>query len=297
MLLDRLDSLIFHRAHLARHPEGAVFLIAPCPSGNLREFLRIKRAHPPAVKLRRGSKGDVLDIEIQPHANRIGRHQIIDIAVLIQGHLRVAGARAQRAHHHRATALGAADQLGNRIDVFHRKPNDGRAFWHPADFFRAGIGQLGKPFALDELHILDQPSDGRTHGFRPQKQRLMQAPRPQQTVGEHMTPLWIGTKLNLIHCDKIGTQIQRHCLNGADPILCTVGNNAFFARDQCHHRRAARGDNPVVNLARQQPQRQANHPSAMPQHPLDRVMSFSGVGRPKHRRHLAGSHHICGPAL
>ena len=45
------------------------------------------------------------NIKVQPHANRISRHQIIDVTVLIHLDLRVARARGQRAHHNRSTTL------------------------------------------------------------------------------------------------------------------------------------------------------------------------------------------------
>ena len=51
------------------------------------------------------AKRHVVDVEVQPHADGVGGHQIIDIAVLIQLHLRVARARAERAHDHRRAAL------------------------------------------------------------------------------------------------------------------------------------------------------------------------------------------------
>ena len=41
-------------------------------------------------------------------------------------------------------------------------------------------------------------------------------------------------------------------------------------------------DDLVVDLARQQPQRQADHAGGMRQHPLDREMGLAGVGRPEH---------------
>ena len=105
----------------------------PGASSDLGQFLRVKLAHPVAVEFSSGRKGDVLDVKIEPHANGICGHQIIDIAVLIQSHLRVAGAGRQRPHHNRASALGAPNQFGDGIDVVHREPDNGAAFGHPAD--------------------------------------------------------------------------------------------------------------------------------------------------------------------
>ncbi len=118
------------------------------------------------------------DIKVQTHADGIGGHQIIHIAILVQIHLRIARAGAKRAHHHRATALGAADQLGNGIDVFDGKPDNRRALRHPADLFGPGIAEFGKPWPRHELHIRNQRRDHGAHRIGPQKQRFLQAARP-----------------------------------------------------------------------------------------------------------------------
>ena len=92
MLFNRLNDGIVKRPRLAGDAKGAVFGMPPGAPGDLGQFLRVKLAHPVAVELGSGRKGDVLDVKIKPHANGIGGHQIIHIAVLIQSHLRVAGA-------------------------------------------------------------------------------------------------------------------------------------------------------------------------------------------------------------
>ena len=101
----------------------------------------------------------------------------------------------------------------------------------------------------------------------------------QQAVSEHMTTLWVGAQLNLIHRQKIDAHPIGHRLDRADPILGAVRHNAFFARDQRHHRRPPRPHDPVIDFAREQAQRQADHAGAVAQHPFNRVMGFSGIGR------------------
>jgi len=44
-------------------------------------------------------------------------------------------------------------------------------------------------------------------------------------------------------------------------------------------RRALLRDNTVINLSRQQTQRQANHPGTMREHPLNGIMGLAGVCR------------------
>ena len=51
----------------------------------------------------------------------------LDVARLIERHLRVARARRQRAEHHGRAAALAADQLGDGIDLAGRERDDGRA--------------------------------------------------------------------------------------------------------------------------------------------------------------------------
>jgi hypothetical protein len=82
--------------------EGAVAGGAPGAAGDLREFGRIEPAELVAVIFAVGGKGDVIDVEVEPHADRVGRDQIIDVAILKHRDLRVAGARRQRAQNHRA---------------------------------------------------------------------------------------------------------------------------------------------------------------------------------------------------
>ena len=106
----------------------------------------------------------------------------------------------------------------------------------------------------------------------------MQAPRVKQAVGKDMAPLWISTKLDFIHSQKIACVICGHRLDCADPILHAIRNDAFLARDQRDHGRAAYGHDAIIDFARQEAQRQANHASAMRQHPLDGVMGFARIG-------------------
>ena len=136
VVFDGGDFVLIKRPRLGSHAKGAVFDMPPGPPGDLRQFLRVEPAHPAAVKFRRGGKGHVFDVQVQPHADGIGRHQIINLAILIQSHLRIARARRKRPHDHGASALGAADQFGDGIDIFNRKPDNRAAFRHPAYLFR-----------------------------------------------------------------------------------------------------------------------------------------------------------------
>ena len=113
----------------------------------------------------------------------------------------------------------------------------------------------------------------------------------EQTVGEHMAAVRVGTKLDFIHRHKIGTDFQRHRLDGADPIGGAVGYDPLLAGHQSHNRGATRLDTAVIDLARQKAQRQTDDAGAMHQHPFDGIVGFAGVGRPEDRRDPCGFAH------
>ena len=87
----RLEVVAFQRLHQLRlewiAPPGcaecAVARGAAGAAGNLRKFGRVELAELIAVEFAVGSKGDVIDIEIEAHADGVGRDQIIDIAGLV----------------------------------------------------------------------------------------------------------------------------------------------------------------------------------------------------------------------
>ena len=69
----------------------------------------------------------MIDVEVEPHADRVGGDEIIDVAGLVERDLRVARARRERAEHHRRAAALAADQFGDGVDLLGRERDDGRA--------------------------------------------------------------------------------------------------------------------------------------------------------------------------
>jgi hypothetical protein len=64
----------------------------------------------------------MVDVHVEAHADGVGGHEVVDLAGLVQRDLGVAGARAERAHHHRRAAALAADQLGDGVDLVGREP-------------------------------------------------------------------------------------------------------------------------------------------------------------------------------
>ena len=100
-------------------------------------------------------------------------------------------------------------------------------------------------------------------------------------MGEHMAAFGVGAKLDFIDGEKFDLAVERHRLDRADEIPRSARDDLFFAGDQRDLSRAPRLDHPIVNLARQQPQRQADHARGVSQHALDRQMGLAGIGRPQ----------------
>ncbi len=93
MPFDGLYHVGIQPLDVARGAKGAVFFIPPRAARDLRQFRAAERTHRFPVELARGGQRDMMNVHIQTHANRIGRHHKIHFTRLIHFHLRVAGAR------------------------------------------------------------------------------------------------------------------------------------------------------------------------------------------------------------
>ena len=224
----------------------------------------------------------MIDVEIESHADGVGRHQVVDFAGLIEIDLCVARARRQRAEHHRGAAALAADQFGDGIDFFRRERDDGGAARQPRQLFLAGEGQLRQPRPADDAGAGQQPLDDRPHGGGAEHQRLLAAAAIEHAVGENVAALEIGGELDFIDGEKGDVEIARHGLDGGDPKARIRRLDLFLAGDERHRVGADALDGAVIDLASQQPQRQADQARGMRQHPLDPQMGLSGIGRPQH---------------
>ncbi|OIQ76088.1 hypothetical protein GALL_422410 [mine drainage metagenome] len=111
----------------------------------------------------------------------------------------------------------------------------------------------------------------------------MQAARAQQAVGKDVPAVGVGAKLDFIHRNEIGTNFQGHRLDRADPILGAIRHDTLLAGHQRHNRGPARGDDAVIDLARQKAQRQADDAGAMRQHSVDGIVGLASVRRPEDR--------------
>ncbi len=135
---ERLDQFGLERRTAPAGAERAVAGGAPGAAGDLGEFGGVELAELIAVELAVGGKGNVIDVEIEPHADGIGRHQIVDLARLIEFDLGVARARRQRAEHDGGAAALAADQFRDGVNLIGRERDDGGAARQPRQFLLAG---------------------------------------------------------------------------------------------------------------------------------------------------------------
>ena len=218
LALDRAQDVGRHIRRLPGDPESSGPPVAPGPARDLPDLLHLQGPARAAVKFRQPGKGHVVDVEIEPHADGIRGHEQIHLAVLEQGDLGIARARAERTEHHRRPAPPVPHALGELVHRTGREGDEGRTGRQAVKPRAAGIRERGKPLPPDKIGIGDQIPDPGPGTRRAQKQRLDPPPRMQQPVGEDMPPLRIGAELDLVHRDKIHLPLRRHRLHGADKI-------------------------------------------------------------------------------
>ena len=108
--------------------------------------------------------------------------------------------------------------------------------------------------------------------------------RLQHAVGEDVAALEIGRELDLVDGEEGDVEIARHRLDGGDPVARVRRDDLLLAGDQRDRVGADPLDDAVVDLARQQPQRQADHARRMAEHALDGEMGLAGIGGARARR-------------
>ena len=141
MLFNGLDHLRVKRAAAIGDTKGTIIDMSASPAGNLRHLRRRQSAHPPSIIFDIGRQRDMAEIQIESHADRIGRNQEINIAILVEINLRIAGTRAEPAHDNSRPTTLAAHEISDLVDISDAKGND-RAARQARQLARAGIGQL-----------------------------------------------------------------------------------------------------------------------------------------------------------
>src|SRR3981081_4631065 len=122
--------------------KGAVAGGAASAACDLRELGRIEFSELISVELAVGGKRDVIDVEVESHADRVGGDEGFHIPGLVEVDLRIAGRRGQRSGDHGSAAPLTADQLGDGVNLLHRERDDGGAAGKSSDLFFARKGKL-----------------------------------------------------------------------------------------------------------------------------------------------------------
>ena len=144
------------------------------------------------------------------------------------------------------------------------------------------MGERGKARAFGQLDMGDQRLDQGRRGRRAEQHRLLASARVQQTIGEDMPAFAVGCELYLVdRHEGMASAIMRHGLCRTQEIARIFRLNAFLASDQRNRLFALDGDDAIVNLARQKPQREAHRAARVAAHPLYGEVSLAGVGGAK----------------
>ena len=228
----------------------------------------------------------MIEIEVQPHADRVGGYNVIDLARLEHRDLFVAGLGRERAHHHRRAAAEAPQRLGHGVNLLDAEGDHGRAFGQAREFADARVGQRGETRTAGDLRLGDQRLDHRFQRGGAEDHRLFPASSVQQSVSEDMPAFRVCAQLCLVQRHEgVLAAGARHGFGRAeeiagvwrfDPLLAGDQRDLLVTLDRAH---------PVIDLAREQAQREAHHAGGMAAHPLDRQVRLAGVGRPQHRAH------------
>ena len=129
MLLDRLDHLLLRRFAAIGYPEGPVIRMPTRPAGNLRCFSGCQAPRLATIELHICRQRHMVQVKVQPHPDCIRRNQKINVTILVEFHLRVAGTRTEATHHHRGPAPLTSHKFGDLINICHTKSHNGAATW------------------------------------------------------------------------------------------------------------------------------------------------------------------------
>jgi hypothetical protein len=101
--------------------------VATGAAGDLGELGRLEVASDAAVKLAEGGEGDMIDRQVEAHADGVGGDEVVDLAGLEEGDLGIAGARGEGAKDDSSAAAEGAEALGGAVDLLGGEGDDGAA--------------------------------------------------------------------------------------------------------------------------------------------------------------------------
>ena len=278
MLLDRVDQARVEGPELRGGREVTVADVAARPSRDLAHLGRGERAGADTVELGEPGEDHVVDVEVEAHADGVGRHQEVHLPGLVEAHLRVAGPRGQGAEHERGPALLAAEAGGHLVELAHREDDDRRARRQLAEALRLGIAEGGQAGPRGEGRVRQELVEERPDGLGAEQPRLEAAPRALDPVGEDVASLAVGGELDLVHREEVHLEVERHRLDRAHPVGRLRREDALLAGDEGDRPRPPQRGDAVVVLPGEQPEGEADHAGRMREHPLDGEIGLPGVG-------------------
>ena len=229
---------------------------------DLRHFGDRQAAVAAAVEFLQAGEGDVGDVHVEAHADGVGGDEIIDLAALEHRDLGVAGRGRKRAHDDRGAALEAAQHLGERVDLLGREGDDRAARRQARELDRAGIAQGREARAADDLGVGEQLADDRAERVGAKDERFLAAARAKHAVGEDVAALGVGAELRLVDRGEGELLVDRHRFGGGQEIARGRRRDPLLAGQQRDLFLALERDDAVIDLARQQTQREADDPRA-----------------------------------
>ena len=256
MAFERLHEFGFERRASSGGAEGAVAGGPAGAAGDLGELGRIELSELIAVELAVGRKRDMIDVEVESHADRVGGDEVLDIPGLVEVDLRIARARAQRSEHHGSAAALAAYQLGDGVDLLHRERHDGGAAWKSSDLLFAREGKLRQARPGQNMRARQQALDHRPHGLGAEHECFLASAAIKHAVGEDVAAFKIRAELNFIDSEEGDVEIARHRFDSRHPITRMRRLDLLLAGDKRDRLGAHACRDLVVDLARQQPERQ-----------------------------------------
>ena len=117
VVLQALDEIGRERFRAIGDAERAVVQVTTGAAGNLRQFGRRKIAIDLTVEFAGGGEGDMVDVEVEAHANSVSGDEKIHFAGLEKRDLGVARARAECADDNGGTAALAAKGFCQLVDL------------------------------------------------------------------------------------------------------------------------------------------------------------------------------------
>ena len=134
-----VDNFLLKGRTFLCHAKGAICHMPAGTTGNLGNFRGRQMAHALPVKFGIFCQCDMRDIHIQPHADCICGYHKINIAILVQFNLCIAGTRAERTHHNRRPATLPPDKLCQPVHISGREGHNRRAALQARHLFLASI--------------------------------------------------------------------------------------------------------------------------------------------------------------